>query len=483
MSLEDRLYPLLGFYQRMPGGVRLAAGRAYARLPARWRLGAHYPEFTELAQGGAGWSAEECAAYQIAQLRIVLRHAAGSCPYYARTFAEAGFRPESVQAPEDLNRCPLLDKQQLLRHLPEMASSAYPASSRLYITTGGSTGVPVGFYLHKGVSRPKEQAFLEAMWRRAGYTDRARVAVIRGHVTSSRAAGSIASYDATRGWLLLSSYHLTSDRLPEYLEALERYRPELLHAYPSAALQLAEYLERSGQSIRLPLRALLCGSERLTIPQKRLLERVFRCRVYRWYGHAERVLLAGEGARSELFYFFPQYGFVEFGPPDDEGLREVIGTSFHNLVMPLIRYRTGDRARLPEPGAVAEREFPWPAVADIAGRDQEFLVSATGRRISLTAFNMHDGIFDQLYAVQFYQDRPGVAEFRYVPGPRFQGSRLTSIEAGIRRKLGEDFQIAFRSVAEVERTARGKHRWLVSRLIEGEMPAATGEGPEQGTGR
>ena len=166
--------------------------------------------------------------------------------------------------------------------------------------------------------------------------------------------------------------------------------------------------KKVGHSWRLPLRGLLCGSERLTLPQKRLLERAFKCRIYRWYGHAERVVLAGEGTKSELFYFFPQYGLVEFGPPDSEGLCEVIGTSFHNLVMPLIRYRTGDYVRLANPKTDGDLEFPWPAVAEIAGREQEFLVSATGRRISLTAFNMHDTVFDDLYAVQVLPGRAGV---------------------------------------------------------------------------
>jgi phenylacetate-CoA ligase len=41
---------------------------------------------------------------------------------------------------------------------------------------------------------------------------------------------------------------------------------------------------------------------------------------------------------------------------------------------------------------------------------------------------------------------------------------LAAIEAGIRRKLGDDFQVELRAVGEVEKTARGKHRWLVSRL-------------------
>lgn len=465
MSLEDRLYPLLSLYERLPHGLKRGLGWTYRRLPARVRLGARYGEFRRLARDAESWSVDAIAEFQLRLLRQTLVHAGNFCPFYQRRFAETRFQPVMLRSPEDLERCPFTTKADLQQHLPEMISTAVPAGRRLYLTTGGSTGVPVGFYLEKGVSRPKEQAFLEAQWSRAGYTDGARLAVIRGHVTSRHAAGTIASYDATRDWLMLSSYHLTEERLPEYLEAIERFRPDILHAYPSAALQLAEFLERAGQSWRTPLRCVLAGSERLNLPQKRLLERVFGCRVFRWYGHSERVVLAAEGRTSPLFHFWPTYGYVEFGEPDPEGFREVIGTSFHNLAMPLVRYRTGDYVRLADPrtddGAL---EFPWPAVAEIAGREQEFLVSRTGRRISLTAFNMHDAIFDGLYAVQFFQAEPGRAEFRYVPSADFHGSRLDAIRDGVQRKLGDDFEIDFREVRETEKTARGKHRWLVSQL-------------------
>jgi phenylacetate-CoA ligase len=465
MSLEDRLYPLLSFYERLPPGLKRALGWSYRRLPPAWRLGSRFPEFRDLARDCEGWSVEQIAEFQLRQLRQTLIQAGNFCPFYQRRFAEARFQPVTLRSPDDLAGCPFTTKADLQQHLPEMASTAIPARQRLYLTTGGSTGVPVGFHLQKGVSRPKEQAFLEAQWRRAGYRDGARLVVIRGHVTSRRAAGAIASYDATRDWLMLSSYHLTEERLPEYLEAIERFRPDILHAYPSAALQLAEFLERSGQTWRTPLQCLLAGSERLNLPQNRLLERVFGCRVFRWYGHSERVVLAAEGRSSPLFHFWPTYGFVEFGDPDADGFREVIGTSFHNLAMPLVRYRTGDYVRLADPRTDdAALEFPWPAVAEIAGREQEFLVSRTGRRISLTAFNMHDAVFDGLYAVQFHQAEPGHAEFRYVPSPTFHSSRLEAIRDGVTRKLGDDFVVTFREVRETEKTARGKHRWLVSQL-------------------
>ena len=462
MSLEDKLYPLLSVYEKLPEGLKRGIGVAYRLLPTAIRRGRHYREFQELAEASETWNADQIRQYQLLQLRRTLHHANAYCPFYQRRFAEAGFRPEKLRVPEDLESCPFITKRDLVDYREEMAATNVPASARLYITTGGSSGVPVGFYLQKGISRPKEQAFLETMWKRAGYFDGARLVLLRGHVTSSRAEGRISSYDPTRDWLMLSSYHLTPERLDSYLEEIERFKPDLFYVYPSAMLQFAEYLQARGLEWTQPLRGILCGSERLTVPQKRLLESVFHCRVYAWYGHSERVVLAAQGRKTDFYYFVPQYGYAEFGPPNEEGLQEVIGTSFHNLAMPLIRYRTGDYVRVVQD--TSNFEYPVPAVSEISGREQEFLISATGRKISLTAFNMHDAIFDGIYAVQFYQQERGVAEFRYVAGPSFDAARLAAIESGIRRKLGEDFRFDLKAVQNVEKTASGKHKWLVSKL-------------------
>lgn len=460
MSLEDRLYPLLSLYDRFPTGAKYAIGSAYRLLPESIRRGKQFGHFQRLLEEGESWTREQIWEYQLKQLRRTLHNANSYCPYYTRRFAEAEFRPEKLQSPDDLQRCPTLSKSDLIHHCDQMVATNIPKSERLYITTGGSTGVPVGFYLQKGVSRPKEQAMLEGVWKRAGYFKGARLVLLRGHVTSSQSDGKISSYDATRNWLILSSYHLTPERLPQYLEQIEQFEPDLLYVYPSSILQLAEYLERAGQTWRVPLRGILCGSEKITIPQKRMLERIFKCRAYSWYGHSERVVLAAEGRQTELCYFVPQYGFVEFGPENEEGLREVIGTSFDNMVMPLIRYRTGDYVRLAQDSD--SFEYPVPAAVEIAGREQEFLVAVDGRKIALTAINMHDGIFDQLYAVQFVQSKPGRAEFRYVPGPNFDAARLPTIKEALLRKLGGDFDLQLRQTTEVAKTPAGKHKWLVT---------------------
>ena len=458
MSLEDTFYPLLKLYEAAPQPLKSLVGRAYRAIPASLRYGQSYTLFQDEARAVESWDAETIGRYQIKAVRESLM-AAAKAPFYATRFAERGLDPTKFEAPEQLADYPLLTKQDLLLHREEMVNPEIESSQRLYITTGGSSGVPVGFYLHKGVSRPKEQAYLEAQWSRRGYRAGDRVAVIRGGVTSSKACGGISYYDATRNWLILSSYHLTLERLPEYVAALNEFRPQHLHAYPSAALMLARGLEQTGMKLDVELTSLLCGSEKLTSESQTYLERAFGAPVFHWYGHSERVVLAGQGRTSNHLYFWPTYGFVEFGDADANGYREVIGTSFHNHVMPLIRYRTGDYVKLV---SALDAELPMIEVEEVVGRDYEFLLSASGRRISLTAINMHDHIFDGLLAVQFFQERKGEVEFRYQPGPQWPNSNEESMRSGLMKKLGDDFTLILREVSEVERTSAGKHKWLVT---------------------
>jgi phenylacetate-CoA ligase len=460
MSLEDKLYPLLRLYEAAPQPVKSLVGRAYRALPVSWRQGQAYERFQNEAREVETWDLKTIQRYQITALRDSLI-AASKAPLYARRFSEAGVNPAHFESLEQLADYPLLTKADLLHQRGELVNPEIPAKQRLYITTGGSSGVPVGFYLQRGISRPKEQAYLEAQWGRRGYRIGDRVAVIRGGVTSSKARGSISYDDATRDWLILSSYHLTGQRLPEYVAALNRFRPKHLHAYPSAALLLARGLEQSGLKLDFSLTSVLCGSEKLTSESQAYLERILGTRVYHWYGHSERVVLAGQGSHSDHLYFWPTYGFVEFGEPDADGHREIIGTSFHNHVMPLIRYRTGDYARFTTHPA---DELPMIEIKAVVGRDYEFLISATGRQISLTAINMHDRIFDGLLAVQFAQEKPGEVELRYQIGPQWQNSRSEPMRTGLLKKLGDDFNLTLREVAEVEKTSGGKHRWLVTKV-------------------
>src|SRR5437762_11507974 len=154
MSLEDRLYPLVATYERLPKRLKHLVGVGYRQLPVSWRMGKQYGRFRRLAGDVETWSPAQIQSYQWERLCETLTHASRACPFYQRRFNEAGFRPDRLQTLEDLQRCPLLTKQDVLEHREAMVSTALPKRMRLYTTTG----VPVGFYLHNGVSHPKEPA-------------------------------------------------------------------------------------------------------------------------------------------------------------------------------------------------------------------------------------------------------------------------------------------------------------------------------------
>src|SRR6188768_226185 len=132
MSLEDKLYPLLSVYDRMPRPVKRAIGLGYRQLPESFRRGKRYNDFKELAESGEGWSKGQIADFQWGALWKVLNHAQKHCPFYKKRFAESGFDATAVRDFSDLAKCPTLTKQDLLDYREEMVSDAFPASERLY---------------------------------------------------------------------------------------------------------------------------------------------------------------------------------------------------------------------------------------------------------------------------------------------------------------------------------------------------------------
>ena len=89
--------------------------------------------------------------------------------------------------------------------------------------------------------------------------------------------------------------------------------------------------------------------------------RCWAARIADYYGQSERVAFAYAFAPRE-YRFLPGYSHVEFVPYDSkllpagghDRLYEIVGTTFWNSLMPLVRYRTGDLIRLPAAWGIAE---------------------------------------------------------------------------------------------------------------------------------
>ncbi|MCT8338075.1 phenylacetate--CoA ligase family protein [Methanoculleus sp. Afa-1] len=421
-----------------------------------------------LLRESRGWNQEDLAAYQAEALSRLLDHAYENVPYYHRIFHERGLVPEDIRSPADLDLLPILTREDLQANLPDLKARNYPESAFEYVTTGGSTGIPVGFYYEKGVSRAREWAFMKTQWDRVGYRFTDRCVVLRGYTVGSAKDGVFWRKALFGRWLLMSSHHMTEEALPAYISEIRRFKPRFIQAYPSVAAILARYMREHEIEPFPTVRAILCGSENLYPWQRDLLTEVFGCRVFSWYGNSEQTVLAGECEESTRYHIFPEYGIVELIGRDGRpvrapgGMGEVVTTGLINPICPLIRYRTMDVAVLGADACSCGRAYPL--LEKVEGRLQEFIVTKNRRLVSMTAVNMHSDIFDNVAQFQFHQEREGEALLRIVKKTGYGDRDTDRILRELERKFEGDVDVTIRFVDEIPRTRRGKYQFLIQEL-------------------
>ena len=438
--------------------------RALQILPAY----SAYRKTYALLRQSRRWSSEELAAYQAKALSRLLNHAYKNVPYYRRVFQERSLMPEDIQTPADLNLLPFLTKEIIQNNLPDLKARNYPESAFEYVTTGGSTGIPVGFYYEKGASRAREWAFMKTQWDRVGYRFRDRCVILRGYIVGSARDNIYWKKTLLGRWLLMSSHHMNEETLPAYIDRIRAFQPRFIQAYPSMAVVLARYMVEHGIEPFPTVKAVLCGSENLYPWQRSLLTKAFGCRVFSWYGNSEQTVLAGECEESTRYHIFPEYGIVELigrdgrpvTTPGETG--EVITTSLINPVCPFIRYRTMDAAVLGDGPCSCGRAYPL--LEKVEGRLQEFIVTKDHRLIPMTAVNMHSAVFDNVAQFQFYQKREGEVLLRIVKRPGYTEEDTDWILQELGEMFEGDVDVTLHFVAKIPRTRRGKYQFLIQDL-------------------
>ncbi len=420
-----------------------------------------YVEWLSFLRKSESWSSVQIAEHQFKELKRVMQHAYENTVGYRELYKRAGLSPDSLRTPEDLSKFPFVEKEMLRDRLDDFSVQS---KNRSYVTTGGSTGIPFGMYRNPEAF-PRELASKAHQYHRIGWREGDRQFVLRGvPIDSHEHMEFVAHFNELR----CSSYHLTPEWMEKYRKKALQYQPQWLRCYPSAGHLFARFLKETGR--RFPqLKGILCASENLYDYQKELLSDVFDTRVFSHYGHYELAVLAGFCEHRDTYHVLPQYGLAELlderGLPVEDigGIGEIVGTSFLMNASPIIRYRTRDLAVFAGWGCPSCRR-PYQIWERIEGRLQEFIVSGSGRRISMTAMNMHDEIFDHIKQFQFHQQQQGLVNFEYIPKTTFTKEIEETIRRRLLGKLGTDLDLKMQQVAVIPLTPRGKHRMLRQEL-------------------
>lgn len=460
------------FLGRHPGIMAGITGKLLGLVPHGIRYGAEFRRMRSFLDRSQWWPRPDLEAYQLRKLQETLEYAGERIPYYRDRFARAGVQPSDLRRLDDLRRFPMLSKVELRDELERIRAPHLDPGRLMPFITGGTSGS--GMILHfEERFRQREQAFIWRLWNRAGYREGMRAVVLQHRPCPPDLNDGLYYMDWVSNALIISASRLSRDTIAGHLERIEQLRPEIVVAYPSLAYLFAVYAHDAGWKGE-GFRAVLCSSETLYDFQRRLLEQVFRAPVRIHYGHIESCALFGYCEHSPAYHVEPEYGFVEVLGADDAPVGpgevgEIVATSFDNFAVPLVRYRTGDWARLPEEPTPCPCGREFRRIDEIQGREGDYIVTPSGKAHApiVVEVLMDDVLkegFDGFDDLQIVQDRAEELAVLVVPGRTFRPEQIEEFCRRLEERLDGEVRATHRLVDRIPRTFRHKKSLVVSKL-------------------
>jgi phenylacetate-CoA ligase len=452
----------------IPLGLRAPLKQVYAYIPLEKRMEREYWQLKAFLREAQWWDRERIDVWQLEKLKEVVRHAYQNVPGYYALYRDAGVKPDDIVSSNDIRLLPFVTKGLIRDNLEDFTARDLPSWRRKHVTTGGSTGIPLGFY-HTDVNLWVENAFMHSGWEWAGWQIGDMSAVLRGDLTGSQK--KIWSYDPGRRELFLSSYHLTESTYKQYITILQKYSPKHLQAYPSVVTLLADLILKFGDVGKVDFKTILLGSENIYKWQKSKLAQAFpKTRIFAWYGHTEQVILSPICEHSDQYHIWPFYGFTEILKEKNKNtevgeIGELVGTSFWNKGTPFIRYRTEDFAQRGQ-AACSKCNRQFDLLRHIEGRKQDYVVTIDGGYVTLTAliFSQHFHAFGVIRSMQLYQDSVGEVIVKIVPTDAYSDIDSSEIKTRMETAVGGRLSVQVELVDEITRTRLGKYRFLEQKL-------------------
>lgn len=465
----------------MPDSLKRGVGSVLGAIPSQYLLGGRFRKELAFVREADEWSDERIRDYQFEKLRQLLTSAYENTSYYRRAFDTVGFCPGDFKELKDIRALPTINKDTVQNHLDEMCAVSPDRGGVDMVSTGGSSGQTLQFYIDAERSAI-EYATLVAGWMRVGYRLDLPQVILRGAVVDENRQGLRHFYDAVLRRHYYSNFHMSEENIRRYLDHMATVGPCYFHGYPSSAARLARFLDAHNERAPENILGVLCGSENVYGDDRALVEKTFGVRYYSWYGHSEKLVLASECEHTSDYHVHPTYGYFELLDEDGDPVTEpgqvgeIVGTGFINTVMPFVRYRTGDHATWIGHGCSAcGRRHPIVS-GTVEGRfTREALVATDGSLISMTAFNVHDDTFENVIGYQFFQDRPGLAELRILPARSLTDGEKSHILEGATNRLQGQVAVEMKVVNELQKTGRGKQLRVITELANAaEMDLETG---------
>lgn len=421
-------------------------------------------------------NAEELEAYQDAQLKRVVRHAASHSTFFGNLYREI-----DLDGDFSLQDLPIVDKRILMDHFDEWVSDPrlklteierqietdpadqYYLDEYRIVATSGSSGLR-GIFVY---DRKEWSVVIAAALRWAemfgttplelSYKRLASVKADRPTHATSR-IGQVMGL-GIRNLLMLDA----TEPLSALVERLNEFQPQLLMGYASLISLLAE--EQIAGRLHIAPEMVATFSEMLSEDRVKRADQAWSLIPFNHYGAAEQIMIAADCDAHMGLHHFADLSIVEIVDKDNRPVpagtsgHKTLLTNLHKFVQPVIRYEITDLVTKAPYRCSCNRSFPL--ISQVGGRNEDVLVlRGEGEKdVSISPLLVGGCMIEHADIIEYQYSLDGDAlRFRVVSRPDsdradLKQSLCRSVTSALSEQGAMDFSVEIEFVDRLIRTS------------------------------
>ena len=396
-------------------------------------------------------NSNEAKKIQSAHLNTLLNHAVKTTPYY-----------KSINNTDDILAFPVVRKTTIQDNFELFQSNTFKNKSNFKVSTSGSTGVPFFLFQNQG-KRNRNHADIIYFFNQSHFNVGNRLyelEVWRGHNEKGKLKSwfqNAVQFDISR---------LTDDRIELFLDLLksDTQSKKTMLGFATAYELISQYLEKNNIVLKdLGITSAIANSEYLNPYTKATLGKHFNTTVLSRYSSEEVGMIAQQTMDSPNSFVINHASYyVELLQLDNDNpvkpgeFGRIVVTDLFNYAMPIIRYDTGDIAKL------GVDENGTMKFDQIEGRKMDVIYDSKGNLVSsFVVYTKFYKYYSLLKQYQFIQQ--GEKEYEVKLNLQNESFQFENdLVNDIKSDFGEDAKITVSYVDEIPPLASGKRRKVMN---------------------
>ena len=251
---------------------------------------------------------------------------------------------------------------------------------------------------------------------------------------------------------------------------MKSFQIRYIHAYPSGAYQFLKMCKRQNLDTSF-MKVCFLASEGVTDEQRNFISDELGIKIYSFYGHSEKLIMAGNCPESTFYHIEATYGYCELVDKMGHVIQnsgvwgEMVGTTFINRYFPLIRYRTGDYSKYALNTRCPIHDTQYKLLDGVSGRwDKSLIYKLDGTTTSITALNLHSSFYEHIDGIQYIQEQIGFLRVLLIRNAHYTDDDEAYLLQHVGVAMGDEKVVKIEYVDKLRFLPNGKFLPLVSSL-------------------